>query len=105
MRASDIREQTPEELATRLNDVKKNLFNLKFQKAIGQLKNTQSLRNIRKDIAMVETLIREKQLGLNKNLIGKKAETTAKKIDGAEANGKKRAVKVSKKTKDESIGK
>ena len=71
MRASDIREQTAEELETKLNDIKKNLFNLKFQKAIGQLENTQVLRNLRKDIALVETLIREKQLGINTEIKAK----------------------------------
>ena len=72
MKASDIREQTAEELETRLNDIKKNLFTLKFQKAIGQLENTQALRNLRKDIALVETLLREKELGLNTDVEIKK---------------------------------
>jgi large subunit ribosomal protein L29 len=60
MRASDIREQTQQELEEKLDDVKKNLFNLKFQKAIGQLENTQAIRSLKKDIARIETVLRGK---------------------------------------------
>ncbi|HAJ94764.1 MAG TPA: 50S ribosomal protein L29, partial [Actinobacteria bacterium] len=55
MKASDIREQTAEELETKLNETKKDLFNLKFQKAIGQVENTQAIGNLKRDIARVET--------------------------------------------------
>ena len=101
MKASDIREQTAEELETRLNDIKKNLFNLKFQKAIGQLENTQAIRNLRKDIALVETLLREKELGLNKELKPKKPGSRKKRTAAA----KKSAPEKSKKTKDKSTDK
>ena len=72
MKASDIREQTAEELETKLNDIKKDLFNLKFQKAIGQVENTQAIGNLKRDIARVRTLIREKELGINKQVETKK---------------------------------
>ncbi len=61
MRASDIREQTREELEGKLNDIKKNLFTLKFQKAIGQLQNTQAIGDLGRDIARIETVIKEQQ--------------------------------------------
>ena len=77
MRASDIREQTKEELEGKLNDIKKNRFTLKFQKAIGQVANTQAIGNLGRDIAMIETLIREKELGINLEL--KATKTRAKK--------------------------
>ena len=103
MRASDIREQTTEELETRLNEIKKNLFNLKFQKAIGQLENTQAIRNLRKDIALVETLIREKDLGINKDIeVRKKARAEKKGSSGKKAAAKKVSSKKSIKNKDAS---
>ena len=105
MKASDIREQTAEELETRLNDIKKNLFNLKFQKAIGQLENTQAIRNIRKDIALVETLIREKQLGINKEVKAEKSGTRGRGSSRTKAVRGKKAVKKAKKTGDESTDK
>lgn len=61
MKVNEIREQTKEELETKLLDIKKSLFNLKFQKATGQLENPVKIRNLRKDIARIETLLREKQ--------------------------------------------
>ena len=105
MKASDIREQTKEELETRLNDTKKNLFNLKFQKAIGQLEDTQAIRNLRKDIALVETLLREKELGLNTEIKVKKSGSTKKKTSRARTSAKKAAPEKSKKTKDKSTDK
>ena len=65
MKASEIREQTKEELEIKLEDIKKSLFNLKFQKATGQLENQVMIRNLRKDIARIETLLREKELNIN----------------------------------------
>jgi len=79
MKASDIREQTAEELETKLNDIKKDLFNLKFQKAIGQVENTQAIGNLKRDIARVETLIREKELGINQQVKTKRKSSTRKK--------------------------
>jgi len=62
MKISEIKEQTKEELELKLADVKKNVFNLKFQKATGQLENTRAIPNLKKDIARILTLIREKEL-------------------------------------------
>lgn len=61
MKVSEIKEQTREELETKLTDVKKNLFNLRFQKASGQLDNPMKIRNLRKDIARIKTLLKEKE--------------------------------------------
>jgi len=65
MRISEIRELTREELETKLTDTKKSLFSLKFQKSRGQLENVMAIRNLKKDIARIETLIREKELGIH----------------------------------------
>jgi large subunit ribosomal protein L29 len=62
MKISEIKEQNKEELETKLLDIKKTLFNLKFQKATGQLDNPLKIRNLRKDIARIKTLIKEKEL-------------------------------------------
>ncbi len=62
MKISEIKEQNKEELETKLADIKKTLFNLKFQKATGQLESPVKIRNLRKDIARIKTLIREKEL-------------------------------------------
>lgn len=61
MKISEIKELNKEELETKLADIKKSLFNLKFQKATGQLNSPVKIRNLRKDIARIKTLIKEKE--------------------------------------------
>jgi large subunit ribosomal protein L29 len=61
MKVNELREQTKEELEAKLLDIKKSVFNLKFQKATGQLENPLKIRNLRKDIARIETLLKEKE--------------------------------------------
>jgi large subunit ribosomal protein L29 len=60
MKASDLRTKTPDELADDLARLKKEQFNLRFQKATGQLENTARVRQVRKDIARVKTVISAK---------------------------------------------
>lgn len=62
MKARDLREMTPEELEARLKDLKGELFNLRFQLATGQLDNIMRIRQVRKDIARVKTVMREMEL-------------------------------------------
>ena len=62
MKASEIRELTAEELAAKLGDLKKDLFNLRLQLATNQLQNTNKITEVKRDIARVNTVIREKQL-------------------------------------------
>jgi len=57
-----IREMTDVELAKKLDDLKKDLFNLRFQHAINQLDNPMRLKAVRKEIAVVKTIIREREL-------------------------------------------
>ena len=57
MKASDIRAKTPDELKTQLLDLKKEAFNLRFQKASGQLENTARVRAVRRDIARIRTIL------------------------------------------------
>ena len=63
--ASELRELTAEELVLRLKEYKEELFNLRFQSATGQLDNHGRLKVIRKDIARIYTIMRERELGLS----------------------------------------
>jgi len=67
MKMKEINEKTKEELESKLTEVKKNLFTIKFKKATGQLENYMMIYNLKKDIAKINTLIREKELGMDKN--------------------------------------
>ncbi len=60
MRAKEIRELSPAELSEKLQDLKTELFNLRFQHAINQLENPLRLKAVKKDIARVLTVMREK---------------------------------------------
>ncbi len=60
MKASEVRDMTPDQLQDKLVDLKKEQFNLRFQKATGQLENTARVRQVRRDIARVKTLMGEK---------------------------------------------
>lgn len=62
MELSKIREMTDAELNDELNRMKKDLFNLRFQHVTGQLENPVQMRNTKRDIARVKTIMREKEL-------------------------------------------
>lgn len=64
MKANELRDLTSEELEKRLADCKAELFNLRFQLATGQLDNPMRVRDVRKNIARVKTVIRERDLGI-----------------------------------------
>lgn len=63
--AAELRELTAEELVLRLKESKEELFNLRFQMATGQLDNNRRLRTVRKNIARIYTIMRERELGLS----------------------------------------
>ena len=63
--ASELRELTDEELVLRLREAKEELFNLRFQVATGQLDNNRRLQTVRRDIARIYTIMRERELGLS----------------------------------------
>jgi large subunit ribosomal protein L29 len=62
MELNKIREMSEAELNAELNKMKKDLFNLRFQHVTGQLENPILLRQTRRDIARVKTIIREKEI-------------------------------------------
>ena len=63
--AGELRELGADELVLRLRESKEELFNLRFQMATGQLTNNRRLRVVRKDIARIYTVMRERELGLS----------------------------------------
>ena len=62
--AAELRAVSAEDLAEKLAESKEELFNLRFQNATGQLDNTARLRAVRKDIARIYTVMRERELGI-----------------------------------------
>lgn len=62
MKISEIRNLSVEDLKNKLKDLKSELFNLRFQLAVNQLENPMRIKAVRKDIARVQTIIREKEL-------------------------------------------
>lgn len=63
MKANELRDLTREELLKRERDLKEEAFNLRFRHSTGQLENTARMKLVRKDIARIETILREKELG------------------------------------------
>jgi len=61
MKASDLRTKTADELKDSLMDLRKEQFNLRFQKASGQLENTARARQVRRDIARIKTVLQNLQ--------------------------------------------
>lgn len=66
MKAENIRDLNDEEIERQLNDLKEELFNLRFQMATGQLDNPMRMKAVRRNIARVKTIQRERQLGLRR---------------------------------------
>ena len=61
-RAQELRDTDDTELLTRLAEAKQELFNLRFQNVTGRLDNTSRLGEVRKDIARINTLLREREI-------------------------------------------
>ena len=66
MKANELRDMSAAELTKKLAELKEELFNLRFQHAINQLENPMRLGAVKKDIARVKTIIREKELAERK---------------------------------------
>ena len=62
-RASDLKAMSPDQLQDELLNLKKEQFNLRFQKATGQLEKTARVRQVRRDIARIKTIAAEKAAG------------------------------------------
>ncbi len=66
MKARDLRELSIPELKEKLSKLREELFNLRFQRALHRLENPMRIRAVRRDIARVLTVLREKELNLDK---------------------------------------
>ena len=65
MKVSEIREMDAAQMKEKLFDLKKELFNLRFQNDVGQLENTATLSNVKKDIARINTISKEMNLNIS----------------------------------------
>ena len=63
MKATELREKSQDELNTTLDELLKEQFNLRMQQGTGQLSRPSRMKEVRKDIARIKTLMNEKQLG------------------------------------------
>jgi large subunit ribosomal protein L29 len=61
MKIAEVRNLTPDQLGETLLNLKKEQFNLRFQKATGQMEKTHRVNEIRRDIARIKTVLRQKQ--------------------------------------------
>ena len=62
MKAVEIREIATDALVVKANELKEELFNLKFQLSLGQFAKTAKIRQVRREIARIKTIIREREL-------------------------------------------
>jgi large subunit ribosomal protein L29 len=60
MKAADVRAKTDDELKSELSQLAKEVFNLRFQKASGQMENTARMRQARRDVARIKTVLGER---------------------------------------------
>lgn len=65
MKAKELRNKSVDELNKSVGDLKTELFNLRFQQATGELENPMRINTVKKDIARVKTVIRERELSIN----------------------------------------
>lgn len=64
---TNLRSGSPEDLVSKLQDLKEELFNLRFQLATGQLENPMRIKEVRKSIAQIKTIIREEEIKAARN--------------------------------------
>ncbi len=62
MKITDLREMTSDELSQKLHDSQEELFNLRFQNSTNRLENANKLKDVKKDIARMKTLLTEREL-------------------------------------------
>ncbi len=67
MTANELRSKSSEELASDLQDFKDTAFNIKFRRILGQLEDTSQLQKVKKDIARIHTILRQRELGIEES--------------------------------------
>ena len=68
MKIHEIRDLSAQEINDKIQDLKEELFNLRFQNAMNQLDNPMRIVAVKKDIAKLKTVLKEQELGLNANV-------------------------------------
>ncbi len=68
MKINEIRDLSSQEIVDKIQDLKEELFNLRFQNAMNQLDNPMRIAAVKKDIAKLKTVLKEQELGLNANV-------------------------------------
>ena len=68
MKINEIRDLSSQEIVDKIQDLKEELFNLRFQNAMNQLDNPMRIVAVKKDIAKLKTVLKEQELGLNANM-------------------------------------
>ncbi len=68
MKINEIRDLSGQEIVDKIQDLKEELFNLRFQNAMNQLENPMRIAAVKKDIAKLKTVLKEQELGLNANI-------------------------------------
>lgn len=68
MKINEIRDLSGQEIVDKIQDLKEELFNLRFQNAMNQLDNPMRIAAVKKDIAKLKTVLKEQELGLNANI-------------------------------------
>lgn len=68
MKTKEVRQFSEAELNLKLRELKGELFNLRFQSATGQLDNPLRIKAVKKDIARIKTIVRERELGIRKEV-------------------------------------
>ncbi len=67
MKARELKELTEEELQQKEKELTEQLFKLRFQHSLGQVENAMKLRNVRRDLARIKTILKEKEKGQRKD--------------------------------------
>ena len=83
--AADLRTSTEDQLVSKLREAKEELFNLRFQAATGQLESHGRLHHVRKEIARIYTVMRERELGIVTLAEEEPGDTTAEQPDDTTA--------------------
>lgn len=96
MKTADLRSKTPDELKEELMNLRKERFNFRFQKSSGQLENTARVREVRRDIARIKTVLNEIKTGS----LPKAAPRAEKKARPAKAESAEKAAPKKKKAKE-----
>ena len=92
-KAAELRELPDDELVARIESSKEELFNLRFQSATGQLESHGRIRAVKRDIARLYTVIRERELGIRATPAPVEAVTKAKKTKAKKADAADKAEK------------